>query len=327
MLPLSAFAQQKGGAPPGMTSVQLVDPIDGHGFQVFVPTSSNGLGGFDSDGCNYAKGQQPRQFEVATSPTTLFSAPIDGYREEIPDNKKGALAEMLLSLGRDVDNARTLSAADRYELAAAVARELGKDDFAVGEMYLQAAWTVRDTIVGFLPGVQGASDAWSKFVETVPLVKSVDNDRGKTIAFFDMARLAHRGGFVHERDDMLALSATVPEVGLDAERKREEFARRVSDEARLLGKARDSFRAGLASKVGTPADRAGYRFLVGDLSRRLGEFAAAKTELEGAEMDSAANEQTQTYARDVLAVLKVQATARSTGTDAATQDGVQTEAP
>lgn len=329
-LPIAASAQQRGEAPLGMQGVQLIDPLDGHSFEVFVPASSNGLGGFDSDGCSYAKGMQPRQFEVVTSPTTLFSAPLEAFTEPIPDEKKAALTEMLLGLGRDVADVRGLKPSERYELAAAVARQLGKDDFIVGELYLQAAWTVRDTIVGFLPSVVGASDAWSKFIETLPEVRALDNDRGATIAFFDMARLAHRGGFVHERDDMLALSTRIPDVGLNADDKRAEFARRVGQERRLLEKARESFRGGLEAQLGEREVRAGYRFLVGDLSRRLGDFDEARTVLEAVELDKASGEQTRSLARDVLAVLKVQARTPSVDTDAAKgakDDGVQTPAP
>jgi len=286
---------------------RVTDPLDGHVFEVVVPVSKNGLGGFDSDGCSYAKGQQARTFEIVTSPTTLYSAPMESFQEAIPDEQKAALVEMLLGLGRDVDDVRKLSPSDKYELAAAVARQLGKGNYAAGELYLTAAWTVRDTIVGFLPGVQGASDAWSKFVETLPMVREVDNDRGATIAFFDMARLAHRGGFSHERDDMLRLSEQIPDAGLNADAKRVEFGRRVQREMQLLGKARDAFRAGLEANEGTPEERAGYRFLVGDLSRRLGEFDVARTELEAVELAASASEETKSLARDVLAVLKVQA--------------------
>ncbi|MCO4770749.1 MAG: hypothetical protein KDA24_12025 [Deltaproteobacteria bacterium] len=327
LLPLSSVAQHRGEAPPGMRSVELVDPIDGHGFSVFVPAASNGLGGWDSDGCSYAKGQQPRKFEIVTSPTTLFSAPIESFNNEVPDAQKAAVMEMLLGLGRDVENVRMLPAADRYELAAAVARILGKDDFEVGELFLAGAWTVRDTIVGFLPSVQGASDAWSKFVETLPMVRAVDNDRGATIAFFDMARLAHRGGFVHERDDMLALSAQIPDAGLNADTKREEFARRVEREGQLLAKARDAFKSGLEKNLGTAETRASYRFIVGDLDRRLNDFDSARTALEAVELDSSAPDQTKSLARDVLAVLKVQAPARTVGVETAPTDDVQSAAP
>jgi hypothetical protein len=306
---------QRGDSPPGMDPVSLIDPLDGHSFEVLVPSSTNGLGGFDADGCSYAKGEQPRAWEIVTSPTTLYSATLNSWKTPVPDDKKEALTAMLLSLGRDVDSAGALSPADKYELAAALARELGQDDIAVGRLYLSGAWTIRDTIVGFLPNVQGTSDAWSKLIETLPMVKELTEPRGRTIALFDMARLSHRGGFVNERTDFMSIVATVPDAGMGAEGKRAEFGRRVAAEDRLLVKARDAFRAGLETPGGHPEDRAWIRFLVGEISRRLGDLEGARTTLEGVELDSTANEQTRAMAKDVLSVLKVQAMAPTVGTE------------
>ena len=303
-----AFGQ---GQPPGMDSIRLTDPLDGHTFEAMVPTSTNGLGGFDADGCSYARGEQPRNWTIITSPTTLFTAPMEAWETPVPEDKKQPLMEMLLSLGRDVDDVRSLSPADKYELAAAVARQLGQDDFTVGQLYLTGAWTVRDTIVGFLPQIQGASDAWAKMVETLPMVKDLTEPRPRTIALFDMARLAHRGGFVNERIDFMTLLDTVPDAGLGADEKRDEFGRRVEAENRLLTKAREAFRAGLDKSAGHPEDRAWIRFLVGEITRRLGDLDGARTALEGVSLDAGANEQTKAMAKDVLAVLKVQAGAPS----------------
>ncbi len=309
ILTLPALALAQSEPPPGMEPVELTDPLDGHTFEVFVPMSTNGLGGFDADGCSYARGEQPRNHEIVTSPTTLYSATLDAWKLPVSAEQKGPLMETLLSLGRDVESVRSLTPADKYELAAAVARQLGRDEFTIGQLYLSGAWTVRDTIVGFLPGIQGAGDAWSKLVETLPMVKELTEPRGRTIALFDMARLSHRGGFVHERSDFMSLVGSVPDAGLGAAAKRAEFARRVAAEDRLLTKARDAFRAGLDKPDGHPEDRARIRFLVGEITRRLGDFDEARTTLEGVELDAVAGEETRALARDVLAVLKVQASA------------------
>ena len=305
----AASAAAQSDLPPGMQPVRLTDPLDGHVFEVFVTASTNGLGGYDADGCSYAKGAQARTHSIATSPTTLFSAPVDRWDRPVPEERKAAVTEMLLGLGRDIDDVRSLSPADKYELAAAVARELGHSEVEIGQLYLTAAWTVRDTIVGFLPGVQGASDGWGKLVETLPMVKELTEPRPRTIALFDMARLSHRGGFVHERTDFMQLLDTVPDAGLGATEKRVEFHRRVAEEGRLLRKARAAFQASLDNEGGHPEDRAAVRFLIGESSRRLGELDVARTTLEAVELDPAADEQTRALAKDVLAVLKVQATA------------------
>ena len=92
------------------------------------------------------------------------------------------------------------------------------------------------------------------------------------------------------------------------------MTRRVAAEDRLLTKARTAFRAGLEQPGGHPEDRAWIRFLVGEITRRLGDLDGARMTLEGVELDSTANEQTRAMAKDVLSVLKVQAMAPNVGT-------------
>lgn len=307
--PTSAEAQ---GRPEQFVVSMLVDPLDGHEFEWSSVGSANGAGGFDSDGCAYSSGPQPRSYGIVTSPTTLYSRSLERWREPIPEDRKEGLKAMLLSLGQDVDNARSLRAWQRYELAAAVERYLGGTQYEIGELYLAAAWTVRDNIVGLLPGVRGSADAWKKLTEELlPMVPTIDNDRGRTIAAFDLARLSHRGGFVHERDSFLEVVVDLPDIGLDAQEKRMEFLRRVAEEGRLLAMAREAFTLGLQQGLGTKTDQAYYRYLIGDLSRRLGDFEDAEMQLEAVAMDSAASEEVQAHVQDIKAALKVQRRSRA----------------
>ncbi len=307
-----AFAQAPGQQRVEMKPLLLDDPVDGHTFEWSIPVSTNGLGGFDSDGATYARGPQPRTTHVATSPTSLYSAPIDAFSRSLTDDQKASLLVMLTEVGENVDDARQLSPTERFELAAATAEHLGDPPFDIGEMYLGAAWTVRDTVVGFLPNVQGASDAWAKLQETIPLAREVQEPRGRTIALFDLARLSHRGGLPLERDAFLATLDTFPDAGVGGPEKRAEFLRRVARENELLKKARQWFHRGLESRSGTPQDRAYYRFLVGDLARRLGEWDEARTQLESVRLDKGATEAVRIQAEDVFNVLSVQATAEVT---------------
>jgi len=304
----AAFAQ---GGSDRDASKLLTDPLDGHTFEWSVPLATNALGGWDSDGCTYGSDQQPRTSGVATSPTTLYSAPVDRFDRPIPEDKKQGLMEMLLGVGQSVDDARRLSPFQRYEIAAAVGAYLGDTPYVTGELYLTGAWTIRDSIVGFLPGITGASDAWRKLAETLPMLAEIDNDRGRTIAAFDMARLCHRAGLIYERDGFLAALDTWPDAGVGGATKRDEFFRRVSEESRLLAKARDAFRAGLAGGHGDPSERAYYRYLTGELSRRLGDFEEAETQLESVALDAAAPEEVKAYVTDIQAVLKLQGRAQS----------------
>ncbi len=297
------------GPPPPRESrpLTLVDPIDGHTFEWQLPIGSNALGGYDSDGCTYAKGEQPRASGVATSPTSLYSARAERFARTLSDEQKATLLEQLSTIGADVDDARALTPAGRYELAAAVAEHLGDPAFDVAELYLIGAWTVRDTIVGFFPGVRGAGDAWNKLEEVMALAAQVDEPRPRTRALFDMARLAHRGGFLHERNDFLAKLDTFEDAGLHGKEKRTEFRRRVERESDLLRNARRWYRKGLDSGEGDGSDRAVARLMVADLSRRLGELDEARTQAEGVRMDQAAPPEVVMQAEDVLQALTVQA--------------------
>lgn len=294
------------GTPSNLEPKGLTDPLDGHKFQWSVLRSTNGMGGWDSDGCTYSSGEQPRSYSVATSPTTLYSARLDDWDRVIPPDRKEELLELLLRIGEDVDDARRMPPYQRYEIAAVVSEYLGDGPLVVGELYLQAAWTVRDSIVGFLPGVQGASDAWKKLEDMLPLLAEVKEPRGRTIACFDLARLCHRGGFIKERDAFLYFIDTFEDAGLGAQEKRSEFFRRVTEESRLLAKAREAFLVGLAEGLGTPEERAYYRYLVGEISRRLGDFADADMHIEASTLDKAAGEEVKGHLRDIKAVLKVQ---------------------
>lgn len=304
LAPARATAQV--GPPEDTPLLELVDPLDGHRFYWPVVPAVNGLGGSDSDGCAYSRGQQPRTWNVATSPTTLYSARMQDWDRPIPEQRKEGLLAMLLAIGRDVDDATHLPPYQRYRIAAATAEYLGDGPFELGEIHLEGAWTVRDSIVGFLPGVRGAADAWKKLEEVLPAMRALEDPSARTIACFDLARLCHRGGFGRERDALLAATADIPDAGLGAKEKRAEFLRRVGQEGLLLASARDAFLAGIREGRGDAEERAFYRYLVADISRRLGDLAAADGHVDALLADEAAGEEVRERVLDIKAVLAVQ---------------------
>lgn len=303
----SAAAVAQGVMPPAppMEPLLLEDPVDHTQFEWEVPVSANGLGGYDSDGCTYSRGQQPRHYGVAISPTTGWTAEVADYTPEIPPERLDALRKRLAELPLPGEPSRVPPAA-RWERAALLAEWLGRDPFAVGDMYLHGAWSVRDSIVGFITGVEGSVDALDKLRQLEPQAQAVENTRGRTIAAFDLARLCHRGGLLVERDRWLKSIDTFPDAGMGAKEKRSAFVARVMEESRLLLQARMHFEAGLAGDDGTPAERARYRFLVGELARRLGDFAEAETHLQAVTLDQAAGKELAQLATDTLEVMKAQ---------------------
>jgi hypothetical protein len=215
--------------------------------------------------------------------------------------------KLLVPLGADVGNVASLHPAERYELAAAISEQLGRDGFTIGDLFLHGAWTIRDTVVGFLPAVQGSGDAWQKLGELVEMSRSVTHPRGRTIALFDMARLAHRGGFIHERDALLAQLDNFEDAGLGAVAKRAQFGVRVEAENRLLRKARERYLHALEARARVPKDRVFYRFLAAELARRVGDFETAEAELGALDLDNSVPKDVKGLVGDVRSVLKVQA--------------------
>jgi hypothetical protein len=293
--------------PPDMATRNLVDPLDGTPFQTPVVVGANGLGGWDSDGCTYGTGVQPRATAVATSPTTLYSARLERWGRPLSEEQKTQLLAALLPVGQAVGDARDLAVFQKYELAIRVGRVLGDPPEEIGALYLGAAWTVRDSIVGFLPRVEGSADAWKKLQETEPMVRALKDDRARTVAVFDMARLCHRGGFLAERDGFLSTVLQLPDVGLGARAKRDEFYRRAAEECRLLAEARDWLLRAIVQGRGTARDRAAWKQVIGEIHRRLGDPENARQTLREVEKDRSADPETLARARDGLRVLDVQA--------------------
>lgn len=303
LLAAPAFAQED------MQTRLLSDPIDGTQFEHPLLLGTNGLGGFDSDGCTYARGEQPRAYAIATSPTSLYSAPVEQFARELTQEQKDALLPVLSGLGADVDDARRLGTVPRYELAVATARVLGAPPYELGELYLTAAWTVRDTIVGFLPGLKGAGHTWQQIVELTPEAARVEDKPTRVMALFDLARVAHRGGLPVERGDFLTLLARMEAPPPQTRERHAAFLARVAEEDRLLLLARQQFEQGLTRGDGTPQERAWFRYLVGDLSRRLGDWSTATTQLEAVSLDRAAAPEVKKAVDDILRVLRLQARA------------------
>jgi len=289
----------------GLETLRLTDPMDGSHFEARALRSTNGLGGYDSDGCSYAKGLQARTFSLATSPSTLFTASVADFPRALTASQKQELVSVLAAFGPP-EEVTTMSAATGYEIGAAVARVLGKGHYRVGELYLSGAWTVRDTIVGFLPGLQGVGDTWRKLADVSARAQQQTNDPAKTRAMFDLSRICHRGGFLVERETFLELLATFPDAGLGAMEKRAEFRRRVVAEQRLLQLAKAEFQAGRSAGEGSPADQSYYLYLVGDIDRRAGEFEAAAVALQQVTHDKQTAEEVVVLAQDILRVLEVQ---------------------
>ncbi len=256
-----------------------VCPVDGTELEVLVPVATNALGGTDSDYCQYAKGSQPREHEVITCPTCYYSARLGHFDRPLSDTQREKIVAMLGTATEGFPPAERLDPWDRYQLAVLCAGVMDESAMERARMLHTAAWTARDRVVGFLPGIDGPLDARMKLdeldVQWLEIPDLLTQQRG----LFLLVQLAHRGGFTGRRDaylDRLDELQPIPQELTDLRAQTREL---IEIENRFLGKAIHHYEAALKADEGTPEDKLQMRYLIVDLKRRLGETEGLREEI------------------------------------------------
>ena len=154
--------------------------------------------------------------------------------------------------------------------------ELGHDSIALAELYLQASWTARDEAVGFYEGLKGPAETRALLDQGA---KELDKDLiasvRKTVNF-NLARVAHRGGYNSERDRYLeAFAAQTPHDDLEQEALTRFRTTIERIEPYYQDLAIASFEAGLRNAELDAPTRLRATYLMADLLRRRGKTAAA----------------------------------------------------
>lgn len=265
-------------------------PIGSDSVRVFSKVSENMLGGWDSDTATYSAEGQWRTHKIATCAESLFSVYNDDVPLLQPDEALQRRLDRVLATARaELANPDEPTVWERYRLAARIYAELGRTSLFMGDLWLEAGWTIRDSGVGYYEGLNGPEttrgllDAGAK-----ELARGLPPAQEKAVRF-NLARVAHRGGYAAEREAHLAAYKALgvmskreaDAVGkLEAAAKLEPFYQREA--LRFFEEAR-------TDATLTAAERARATYLVGDLHRRLGApdlarpaYAAA---LEAPELD------------------------------------------
>ena len=262
-------------------------PLGSDVVRVYQLVSSNTLGGYDSDLASYASQGQFREYAVATCAANLFSLPVTHIREPIAAEKhsrlQAALDEEIAAL---VDPAEP-AVWERYAIAARMLSELGAEPMALAELYLQASWTARDTVVGYHQGLTGPEAVATLInIGNAELAKPLTDEQRRTV-LYTLARAAHRGGHGEVRDAYLAqfeaigaLSAleqstltTFRQIATEIEPKYQDLA---------IEKLQESLQGSL-----TPETRVRATYLTADLLRRRGRAAEARPLYEAVLSDQA----------------------------------------
>jgi hypothetical protein len=249
-------------------------PVGTGNVRVFERISDNTSGGYDSDLATYSSDGQWRTFRLATCADNLFSLYGDDLLALTADQRK-QLEGALPAAVAGVKDSKNPELWERYAIAASLYHALGKDDRFLGNLWLEASWTARDTAIGFYAGLQGPKGAralidagWEELKKPLSV-----EDRKKVL--YNLARIAHRGGWGDERDGFLAAFEAAGPV-TDREKESLDRFRRFAQvvEPALQDHAIEAFTAALRSQA--PGDeKTRMTYLLADLLRRRGRLRDA----------------------------------------------------
>jgi len=245
-------------------------PVGGAPTKVYEKVVTNTLGGFDSDLAAYSDKGQFRQFAVSTCPDNLVSL----YGKDMTDPMDAATRAQVTSaveaLSPTLPPPDALQVWDRYVLAAATYKAMGAPTLQIAEVYLEASWTARDKAVGVVRGLEGPI-VTRELLDTgmAELDKPLTDDQRRMV-LFNLARVAHRGGYATERDALLArLRATPGLTPREADAAQTLAHYGGSVEPALQDMAIAAFTQALRDEL-TMDQKVRATYLLGDLLRRRG---------------------------------------------------------
>lgn len=191
-------AAREGPCPVGVGTVTVYEKV-----------AANAAGGYDSDLVSYSSGGQWRAYNLATcadNQLSLYGSDLVALLPADRDRVAAALPEAVKQGMSDSSGTREGGPPlwERYRVAAGLYAALGKDHRFLGDLLLEASWTARDEAVGFYGSLEGPMAARSLldagWEELKKPLSSVDRKK----ILYNLARVAHRGGWGGERDGLLA---------------------------------------------------------------------------------------------------------------------------
>lgn len=296
MIPLLLALLPLAGAT--QVSTRVVPCPMGEGFaKVFDRVGANASGGYDSDGASYASGGQWRAWRISTCDTNLFTLYGSDMGTPVAAKDRPKLTAALAAAVEKLPDRDEPEVWERYGIAAAMYGALGKDHVFLGDLWLEASWTARDAAVGYYEGLEGPAEARALLdAGKGELAKPLSaEDRARVL--YNLVRVAHRGGYVAERDALLAKLEAEPLPAAHRE-KVARFRKLATEvEPRLQAAALAELEAALAGAPLADAERARVRYLAADLRRRLGRAPEALPVYRDVAADVAAPESLRDMAR------------------------------
>jgi tetratricopeptide (TPR) repeat protein len=185
-------------------------PIGDDRVRIYDVVSDNQLGGFDSDLASYSSGEQARQYVISTCFSNFLSLYGKDMTRVIPEDKATEILSAIDAQKSTLQNPNEPKIWERYELAAISYGLLDENDLFLAKVYLDAMWSARDTVVGYHPNLNGPIVIDQLLSQaSVELAKSLTTEQRKTV-LFNLARVAHRGGYSQQRDDFIQAFLNLP---------------------------------------------------------------------------------------------------------------------
>lgn len=265
----AAFATQIGVG-------ELPCPLGDEVVKVYERISANTHGGFDSDLASYSTEGQFREYAVSTCPGSLFSVYGQDMRRSLTPDEQAKARTALAAVIPGLSNKAEPAVWERYRLAGAVYEALGKDHLFLADLYLQAAWTARDHGVGLVMGLEGPAAVSALLEQGDQELKKELSPTNRRNLLYNLARIAHRGGYSVDRDRYLALMEAVPGLrpaDIEAIARLRHVARELEPAYQDLAIAQ--LQKGL-SQEGVPLPtKIRYTYLLADTLRRRGRIRDA----------------------------------------------------
>ena len=278
---------------------ELPCPFGEGNVRVYAKLSSNRLGGWDSDLASYSVGGQWRNYAISTCPSSLYSFPSEGGpSEQLADEEYRTTLHTLL-LDAKAEFGEDPAIWERYEIAIRILRLQDEmEPLRVAKLYLDAAWTARDMAVDVYKGLDGPEMAWGLLeAGATELQKTELDDPTKKILHYNLARIAHRGGFLALRDQHINAFEALGNLSAIEQETLSRFRSMTTEvEPLYLAQAARFLEAHLASSRDSSLSSWAH-YVLADISRRAGQTNSARTHFTAVTQSDHSEEQLKSLAQ------------------------------
>ena len=143
----------------GLDTKVISCPVGTDQVKLFIKSSGNSLGGWDPDLAIYDSDGQYRNYAIATCQNNLFSLYAEDMQNPLSPDQMKKIEGILPEIQKQYPNPDELNIWDRYDIAVVFYEALQADSKIVAELYMNAAWTIRDQIVGHHQ-LNGPEEMW-----------------------------------------------------------------------------------------------------------------------------------------------------------------------